>query len=321
MALLIVVTGCGRTADNTVLTLAHSLDQGHVVHKAIVLMDERLQQLSSGAMRIEIYPGGQLGAERELIELLQIGSLAMTKVSASPLESFVPEIKIFSVPYVFEDRRHYFDVLDSSLGRELLLAPQKARLRGLGYYDAGSRSFYTTNKAITTPADLQGLKIRVQKSQTSVKMVEALGGSATPIAWGELYTALQQGVVDGAENNAPSFYLSRHYEVSRFFTLDEHTAVPDILLIGLPVWESLSGQEQQWLQQAADESVQYQRKLWQHSSADALAKVEAAGVTIIRPDIQQFIDAVDEMHAGYRGTVVGDLISAIGAMASTGVDE
>jgi len=309
-----LLTACSPKSSVTVLTLAHSLDQNHVVHRAMLRMDERLQLLSGGTMRIDIYPGGQLGAERELIELLQIGSLAMTKVSASPLESFVPAMKVFSVPYVFKNRQHYFAVLDGALGKELLLAPQKARLRGLGYYDAGSRSFYTTDKPVHLPADLAGLKIRVQKSQTSVKMVEALGGSATPIAWGELYTALQQGVVDGAENNAPSFYLSRHYEVSKYFTLDEHTAVPDILLIGLPVWQNLSSQQKSWLQRAADDSIVYQRELWRRESVDALKAVEEAGVQIIRPDKSAFIARVSQLHQSYGGTPVGDLIKQIAAV-------
>ena len=213
-------------------------------------------------MRLDIYPGGQLGAERDLIELLQIGSLAMTKVSSAPLEAFVPEMKIFGIPYVFRDKDHRWKVVNSDLGKQLLLAGEKYFLRGMCYYDAGSRSFYTIDKPIKTPKDLEKMKIRVMKSITSVKMVKALGGSATPIPWGELYTSLQQGVVDGAENNAPSFYLSRHYEVCKYYSLDEHTAVPDILLMSTVVWNNLSPEEQKLLQAAVDESVDYQKILW-----------------------------------------------------------
>ncbi len=311
---LLLLSACSNQSDVRTLTLAHGLDQKHVVHIAMEHMAKRLAGLSNGAMEIKIFPGGQLGNERELIELLQIGSLAMTKVSASPLESFSAQIKVFSVPYIFKDKAHYFSVLDSEIGKALLHSTAQARLRGLAYYDAGSRSFYTTQKPVYQPSDLSGLKIRVQKSQTSVRMVQALGGAATPISWGELYTALQQGVVDGAENNAPSFYLSRHYEVSKYFTLDEHTSVPDILLIGLPVWKSLTGQQQGWLQQAADESVQLQRNLWASASEDALQKVMAAGVEIIRPDKSKFINAVNTMHDSYKGTKVGDLIHAFSAI-------
>ncbi len=311
MSLLLVLASCGFEQSQTVLKLAHTLDQQHSVHRAMEFMDERLRQLSGGSMRIDIYPGGQLGSERELIELLQIGSLGMTKVSASPMEGFVPELKIFNLPYVFRDSDHFWKVLQSDIGRELLIAGERARLRGLGYFDAGSRSFYANDKPIHTPADLNGLKIRVQNSQTAIKMVNTLGGAATPVSWGELYTALQQGVVNGAENNPPSFYLSKHYEVSKFYTLDEHTYVPDMLLISTEVWKKLNAEQQAWLQQAVEEAVAYQRTLWQESTRESLAAVEAAGVQVIYPDKQPFIDAVQPLHASYQGTEVGELLAQI----------
>ena len=311
--LVLLLAACGQDNDVTVLKLGHALDTGHAVHKGMVYMGERLEYYSKGKMKLEIYPSGQLGSERELVELLQIGSLAMTKVSSSPLESFVPEMKIFSLPYVFRDKAHYDKVLASDIGRSLLLAPERVRLRGMGYYDAGSRSFYTTEKAIRTPADLKGLKIRVQKSETSVQMIAAMGGAATPISWGELYTALQQGVVDGAENNPPSLYLSRQYEVCKYYTLDEHTSVPDILLMSLHIWESLTPEQQGWLQQAVDDSVVYQGQLWKQASDDALAAIEASGVEIIRPDKAPFMAAVVDMKAKYDGTPIGDMLKAIEA--------
>jgi tripartite ATP-independent transporter DctP family solute receptor len=224
MALMtLLLVSCGAQQDVMVLRVGHSLDPSHTVHKAMLKMGERLQQLSGGTMAIELYPSGQLGSERELIELLQIGSLAMTKVSASPLEGFVPTMKLFNIPYLFRDQEHFFKVLDSDIGRDILASLKPAQLLGLGYYDAGSRSFYTTKKPVVTPADLASVKIRVQESQAAMAMIRALGGNPTPISWGELYTALQQGVVDGAENNPPSFYLSRHYEVAPYYILDEHT--------------------------------------------------------------------------------------------------
>jgi tripartite ATP-independent transporter DctP family solute receptor len=297
-----------------VLKLGHSLDTSHSVHKAMVYMADRLDAISAGTMRIDIYPSGQLGGERETVELLQIGSLAMTKVSTSPLEAFVPAMQVFGIPYIFRDRDHYFHVLDSDIGRELLRATEVARVRGLGYYDAGSRSFYTTDRPVNSPADLNGLKIRVQESQTAVKMVNALGGSPTPIDWGELYTALQQGVVDGAENNPPSFYLSRHYEISRYYALDEHTSVPDILLMSSRIWHELTPQQQGWLQQAADESIVYQRQLWQEATAEALAAVEAAGVAVTYPDKAPFQAAVQDMKARFAGTEIGRLLLEIQAI-------
>ncbi|MGD2123602.1 MAG: TRAP transporter substrate-binding protein [Gemmatimonadota bacterium] len=311
LLLLGPLAGCGGKEDGRVLKLAHSLDTSHPVHLAMVHMADRAAELSGGRLRIEIHPSGQLGEERTLIELLQIGSIAMTKVSASPLESFVPEMKIFSIPYLFRDQEHLWRILDGEIGEDLLAAGTDYYLRGLGYYDAGPRSFYSTDTPIRTPEDLAGLKIRVQQSNTSVRMVRELGGSATPIDWGELYSALQQGVVDGAENNPPSFYLSRHYEVCRFYTLDEHTWVPDVLLISTHVWDDLSGQEQDWLREAAQASVTVQRRLWRESTQEALEAVRAAGVEIIEPDKEAFRQAAEPMFRSFRGTPTYDLLRAI----------
>ncbi len=235
----------------------------------------------------------------------------MTKVSASPLESFVPEIRVFSIPYLFRDYDHLWQVLEGEIGQRLLLAGSNYYLRGLCYYDAGPRSFYTRDRPIHTPADLEGLKIRVQKSITSTRMVQALGGSATPIDWGELYSALQQGVVDGAENNPPSFQVSRHYEVCRFFSLDEHTWVPDILLISTRVWEDLTPRERSWLSEAVSSSVTVQRRLWREASNRSLEEVEAAGVEIIRPDTGPFREAVRPMLESYAGTQIHSLLIEI----------
>jgi len=309
-----ILSSCSRHDDTIVLKLAHVLDTGHSVHQGMVHMAERLDHYSNGRMRIDIYPSGQLGAERETVELVQIGSLAMTKVSAAPLESFVPAMQVFSIPYVFRDREHYFKALDSAIGKELLASTEVARLKGMGYYDSGSRSFYMVDKPIDTPDDLKGQKIRVMKSQTAVKMVAAMGGSATPISWGELYTALQQGVVDGAENNPPSFYLSGHYEVCKYYALNEHTSVPDMLLMSSRIWDSLDAQQQQWLQMAVDDSVVYQRELWRVSTEEALAAVQAAGVIVTYPDKQPFMKAVEAMKATYDGTEIGRLLRAIEAV-------
>lgn len=311
LATALILSGCTTGSRITVIKLGHVLDTTHPVHKGMVYMAEKVAQKSGGRMRVDIYPGGQLGAERDLIELLQIGSLAMTKVSTAPLEAFVPEMKIFGVPYVFRDDEHRWKVLNGELGKRLLLAGEQYFLRGMCYYDAGSRSFYTKDRPINSPSDLQGMKIRVMKSITSVKMVQALGGSATPIPWGELYTSLQQGVVDGAENNPPSFYLSRHYEVCKYYSLDEHTAVPDILLMSTVVWNGLSSQEQEWLQKAVDESVEYQKELWKQASEEALREVQKGGVEIIYPDKSPFREAVQDMHASYQGTNIYDLIEEI----------
>lgn len=300
LAFLAAASGCRTAGNTTVLKLAHGLDRTHPVHAAMEHMAALVSERSGGAMRIDLYPSGQLGTERECLELVQIGSLAMTKVSSSVLEGFAPSFRVFSLPYLFRDEEHRFRVLDGETGRRLLLELQPFRMRGVAYLDAGSRSFYTKDKPILGPADLPGLKIRVQESATSIKMIQALGGSATPIAWGELYTALQQGVVDGAENNPPSFYTSRHYEVCKYYSLNEHTSVPDVLIISTVVWESLSKKEQEILQQAAKDAEEVQKVLWKEASAEALEKVREAGVTILRPPQEPFAKKVQSLYEEFR---------------------
>ena len=173
-------------------------------------------------------------------------------------------------------------------------------LKGLGYYDSGSRSFYTIDKTLLGPDDLDGLKIRVMESQTAIDMVKSLGGSPTPISWGELYTALQQGVVDGAENNPPSFYLSRHYEVCKYYILDEHTRVPDVVLMSTHLWNSLNDQEQKWIQKAIDSSVIEQRRLWLVSERESLEAVQAAGVQVSYPDKTLFSEKSKSVLEEYQ---------------------
>lgn len=302
------------SSGRIVLKLGHGLDQNHPVHAGMVYMAERLWEKSAGTVELQIFPNGQLGSETECVEQLQRGALAMTKTSASPMESFVPEMAVFGIPYVFRDEDHCWRVLESEIGRGLLDAGQSVGLHGLCYYDAGSRSFYTIDRPILEPDDLRGLKIRVQQSKTSMDMVEALGGSPTPIPWGELYTALQQRMVDGAENNPPSFYSNRHFEVCRHLSLDEHTVVPDILVISQRIWEQLPPHVQVWVQEAADESSVYQRRLWREGTEQALAAVQREGVTIHRPDRQLFIERVRPMHESYAGTPIGDLLARIQEM-------
>jgi tripartite ATP-independent transporter DctP family solute receptor len=312
---VLLLTGCDRVGEAVVIKLAHGLDTSHPVHLAMVYMDERLREKSGGTMQLDIYPSGQLGTERENLELLQIGSLGMTKVSSPVLDGFAPAFRVFGLPFLFRDEAHRIAVMEGDIGRDLLVSTERFRLRGLTYYDAGARSFYTTRRPVHRPEDLSGLKIRTQESPIAMRMVAALGGSATPIPLGEIYTALQQGVVDGAENNPPSFHLMRHYEVARYYTLNEHTAVPDVLLVAMQVWEDLTPAQQGWLQEAADESFVYQRGLWNEATEEALRAVEAAGVEIIRPDKTAFSERAAPILAGFRGDpVIGPLIERIEAV-------
>jgi len=291
---------CSGDQQVRTIKLGHTLDRTHSVHLAMEFMARDLEKRSNGTMTLEIYPSGQLGSEREMVELLQIGSLGMAKVSAAVMEGFIPSYQVLGLPYIFRDRDHAFAVMDGPIGKKILNDGLKFRLKGLCFYDAGSRSFYTKERPIKEPEDLGGLKIRVMKSKTAVQMVNELGGAATPISWGELYTSLQQGVVDGAENNPPSFYLSRHYEVCKYYSLNEHTSVPDVLLIGTYIWNRLSQQEQEWLTASVEASVPYQHKEWQKSEQESLDAVRAAGVEVIVPDKKPFMQELSGIFDSYR---------------------
>lgn len=297
--MLLMLFSCGNISQVKSLKLSHGLDTNHSVHKAMVYMAEKVKEKSEGKLQIEVYPSQQLGTERQNLELLQIGSLAMTKVSAAVLENFAPNIQVLSLPYIFRDKEHAHRVLDGEVGQKLLEQGNKYWLKGLTFFDAGYRSFYS-KEPIYTPEDLIGKKIRVQESVTAMNLVRQLGGAPTPISWGELYTALQQGVVDGAENNPPSFYLSRHYEVCKYYTLNEHTAVPDVLLIGTITWNNLTEKEQEWLTEAAKEATVYQRELWEKAEQEALQAVQEAGVEIIRPDKSLFAEKTGSILDSYK---------------------
>lgn len=298
------MSSCRGTSDETKLKLGHGLSIDHPVHISLVFMSKRISELSEGKLIVDIYPSEQLGSEQQLIELVQIGSLAITKVSAASMQSFADDYKVFGLPYIFRSKQHFFNVIDGKIGNDLLLSTENKWIRGLCYYDSGSRSFYTKDKPITHPDDLAGLKIRVMPSKTAVEMLRALGGSATPISWGELYTALQSGVVDGAENNPPSLYSSHHFEVCKFYSMDEHTIVPDVVVISKKVWDKLSSQQKDWIQQAADESAILERELWAAAEIESLEKVVEAGVKINYPDKKPFIEKVQPLLESYRDNEV-----------------
>jgi tripartite ATP-independent transporter DctP family solute receptor len=293
------------------LKLGHVLDTSHPVHAALEHMSTRLEELSDGTVAMDIYPSAVLGSEVQSLEQVQNGSLDMTKVSAAVMENFVPELGVFGLPYLFRDSDHYWQVLSSPLGAELLRKGEPKLLRGLCYYDSGSRNFYTRSKPILTPDDLVGLKIRVMNSASAIAMVKAMGGSPTPIAWGELYSALAQGTVDGAENNAPSFTSNKHSEVCKHFTLDGHTRIPDILLIGTKTWSRLTPPVQEWVQQAADDSSVFQRELWRRETTRSLELAKAEGVTIHQVDLAPFVAKVAPMLEQVEDPAVRSLVVAI----------
>jgi tripartite ATP-independent transporter DctP family solute receptor len=287
------------------LKFAHALPTSHPVHEGIVYMAERVKELSAGRMELIIFPSGQLGDETKCIEQVQMGTLAMTKTSSAPMGNFLEIMKVFSLPYLFDDSIHYWHVLEGPIGDEMLRLLEKrddgrpSGFIGLGYFDSGSRNFYSTHP-IRSPADMVGKKYRVMQDPVAMDLVQAFGGSPTPIPWGELYTALKQGVVDGAENNPPSIVSSRHSEVCKFYTPNEHTRIPDIVIMSDRVWDQLSSHEQEWLNIAMEEATKFQRKRWEDSTNDSLKQMVEEGVQILEPDLEAFrssVSSVIERHA------------------------
>lgn len=291
-----LTSGAGQQRGRT-LKFAHGLSTTHPVHAGIEHLGRRLDELSGGQMKLVIFPSEQMGNETKCIEQVQMGTLAMTKTSAAPMGNFVSLMKVFSLPYMFNDSDHYWKVLEGEIGQELLqlLAVrddgEESGLVGLGYFDSGSRNFYSKDP-INSPADMVGKKFRVMRDPVAMDLVESLGGSPTPIPFGELYTALKQGVVDGAENNPPSITSSKHYEICKYLTLDAHSRIPDMVVISGKVWQDLNEQEKAWLKQAMSEATVFQRKLWSEATQKSLNEIKQAGVTVSEVDTQPYRDAV-----------------------------
>jgi tripartite ATP-independent transporter DctP family solute receptor len=292
---LAFVAACASHSTSAeTLRLAHGLAETHPVHLAMQRFAELAKQKTKGEIEIKVFANGTLGGERETLEQVQNGVLEMTKASASPLETFAPEYKVFNLPFVFRDKAHFFKVVDGPVGAAILASSKSRGFIGLTYYDAGARSFYA-KKAIATPDDLKGMKIRVQQSPTTIKMVQALGASPTPMPWGEVYSALQAGVVDGAENNITALTTGRHGEVSKFFSVTEHQMTPDVLVVSSAKWDSLKKPLQDALREAAQESSVYQRKLWQDAEKTEATAAEKLGVKTSFPAKAAFIAKVKPM--------------------------
>ena len=280
--------GANGGGDRIVLKLGHGLDEKHPVHQGMLFMKKRLEEITNGKATIDIYSGGVLGGETDCLEQVQKGELVMTKVSAAAIEAFIPEMKVFSVPYTFRDAEHFWKTMHSPVGRKLLQLGKPLNFMGLCYYDSGDRNFYSTEKPIRTVADVKNMKIRVMNSRTAMDMIKAMGGSPCPINWGELYTALAQGTVDAAENNPPSFITSRHNEVCKYFTKDGHQRIPDMLIVSTKVWDTLPEDIRKAMQTAADESEIFQRKLWKEQTDECLKIAADSGIEIIEPDKESF---------------------------------
>jgi tripartite ATP-independent transporter DctP family solute receptor len=249
--------------------------------QALHAIDRLLDERTNGEMRIRIYAGGQLGAEKDTLEITVFGGLDLNRVNLAPLNSIVPETIVLALPFLFRSIPHLRATLDGSTGRKILDAMSAEGLYGLCYYDSGARSFYNTKRPVRTPDDLRGLKLRVQNSDIYVAMVQALGANPTPIPYGEVYQALIQGVVDGAENNWPSYESARHFEAARYYSLTRHVMAPEVLVASQRRWDRMTAEEQAYLQAAAYDSVPIMREIWDARVASSRARLIASGVEVI----------------------------------------
>ncbi len=277
--------------------LAHALPTEHPVHASLDWFAKKVTKETD--MRVRVYHSGTLGNETELLQMVQGGTIGFTKVSAAPLTAFASDYKLLSLPYLYRDRAQYDAVLQGPIGDEILASSKNSGFIGLAFLDAGARSFYT-DKPIRTPDDLKGLKIRVQNSALSIDTIKALGGTPVPLPYGELYSALQQGVVDGAENNIPSYYSARHYEVKKTYSYDKHTMVPDVLVVSTDVWDKLSAEEQAKIREIAKETVKQQDANWKNYVEKAQAELNKNNVQFVESDISKFQEAVKPVYDKFR---------------------
>jgi tripartite ATP-independent transporter DctP family solute receptor len=252
------------------------------------------------ALKEAIFASAQLGEEKDTIEQTQFGVIDLNRVSLGPFNNIIPETQVPSLPYIFRSVDHMHKVMDGEVGQEILDAFADHDLIGLAFYDGGSRSFYNSQRPITSIEDLEGLKFRVMQSDMFVDMVSALGANATPMPYGEVYSSIQTGVIDGAENNWPSYDTSGHYEVAKYYTLDQHLMVPEVLVMSKMSWDKLSEEEQAAVREAAKKSVEVQRALWAEQEKASEERIRAAGNEIVTDiDKQPFIDAMGPVYEKY----------------------
>ena len=318
LAACLWLSGCGGgpagdRADRQRLILANVHVEGYPTARGLQAFAGavRAEESLAGAMEIDLQLGGVLGNEKELLEKLRFGGVQMACVSVAPLTEFSRRIGVLTLPYLFADGAEMWRVLEGPIGDELLASVEDAGFVGLTWYDAGARSFYNRRRPVRSLADLEGLKIRVQKSEMMRQMVEALGASPVSIGFKDVYTNLLTGNIDGAENNLPSYRSERHFEAARFYSYDRHSMVPDLLLINAGTWNALEASERAALRRAATESTTAQRAFWSEYEAEARVTLEEAGVEITEvEDLAPFRRAVEPLYERHRQQY-GDLVRRI----------
>lgn len=282
------------SASAKTLTLGHAMSLDNAAHKGMVIFADKVKEKSNGDLTVKIFPNAQLGSERDQAEQVVTGAIDMAKINGSLAESFEPTFKVISIPFLFNSPEHMRSFMRSDSAEELLQSSKGKGFIGLTFYDSGSRSFYA-KKPIKTPEDLAGLKIRVPESPTMMKMISLLGAKATPLPFTEVYTGLQQGVIDAAENNVSSLVEMRHSEVAKFYSMDQHTMSPDLIIISENTWANLSEEERKIMKEAAAESLEEEIKIWDQTENANVEKAKKMGVTFVEVDKAKFQEKVKPM--------------------------
>ncbi|MGM4918113.1 TRAP transporter substrate-binding protein [Tardiphaga sp. 813_E8_N1_3] len=287
-------------AEPLKMRLAHSLPTSHPVHPAMQHFADLARERSQGELDIALFADGQLGQEVDLLSQVQAGKLDFLKVSASVLERFHPAYKVLNLPFTFRDRAHWLKVTSNEVGNDILASTTSAGLTGLTFYDAGARSFYG-RKPILHPDDLKGMKIRIQPSETMVKLMQLFGAQGIELSWSNVYVALKSGLVDGAENSVAALIVGKHAEVATHYSFDEHTMIPDVLLVGAGRLNSMTPKQREIIREAAALSYHHMNELWTAFEAQTRLQVEAMGVTFVKPDKAPFIAKAAPLADIYAG--------------------
>lgn len=299
----------------TVLKAADVHPTGYPTVVAVESMGKKLEAASSGRFKLQMFPGSVLGGEKEMIEQTQVGAIQILRTSLGPVGPVVPEVNIFNMPFVFRDIPHMRAVIDGPIGQELLdkISASPARMVALAWMDGGSRSLYT-KKPVRKPEDLKGQKIRMMGNPLFVDTMNAMGGNGISMGYGEVFTAIQTGVVDGAENNPPSLLTANHYKAgAKYYTQTNHLIIPEILVMSKVAWDKLNAADQALVKKLGREAQLEQRTLWDKAVSESVAKLKTEGVEFINIDNKPFYDATAPVRAKY-GAPYADLMGRIAAV-------
>ena len=317
MVMLLSLSSSPALAGESVHLRASDVhDAGYPTVRGLQAMSDRLDVATGGRIHLKIYPGAQLGDERDMLEMTIFGGIDISRTSIAPLNSIVPETGVFSLPFLFRSTDHMRRVLDGPVGDEILAGLEPHGLIGLAYYDAGARNLYNRLRPVRSPADMQGMKIRVMNSMVFVDMISTLGGNATPMGFAQVYESLALGAIDGAENNWPSFESSRHFEVATHYSVTEHVMVPEVVVMSRYRWRKLSPEDRALLRRAARDSVGVMRRLWDARVRVSHDAMVAAGIDIVYDiDRQPFMDAMRPLYDRYlQDPALRDLVERIRAV-------